>query len=245
MDRDAPAMVRQRDPEYRMAAIVSVVIPTLNVARTLGPTLDVLTSPRTGLVKEVVIADGGSDDETLSIAHAYGCRVVHASKGRGTQLRHGATVATEDWLLFLHADTRMTADWTKAVSDFVARPDAEELAAVFQFRLDDNRTRARALEFLVWLRTRWLALPYGDQALVLSRKLYDEIGGFSDIPLMEDVDIIRRIGRRRLMVLPAYAVTSADRYRREGYVRRSLRNLACLGLYFLGVPLARIVKLYG
>jgi rSAM/selenodomain-associated transferase 2 len=224
---------------------LSVIVPTLNAARTLGPTLDALAPQRSGFVKEVLIVDGGSDDDTIDVAGAYGCRVVRASKGRGTQLRHGAAAATGEWLLFLHADTQLTADWEKVVSDFVALPGAGQLAAVFQFRMDDDRKRTRALEVLVSLRTRWLALPYGDQALVLSRQLYDQIGGFLDIPLMEDVDIIRRIGRRRLIVLPAYAVTSAERYCRDGYVRRSLHNLACLGLYFLGMSPERIAKLYG
>jgi rSAM/selenodomain-associated transferase 2 len=227
------------------AATLSVIVPTLNAARTLGKTLDALAPQRPGLIKEVVIVDGGSDDETIDIAQELGCRVVRASKGRGTQLRCGATAATGDWLLFLHADTRLNADWATAISDFVARHGGGQFAAVFQFRLDDIRTRARALEVVVSFRTRWLGLPYGDQALVLSRKFYDDIGGFSDIPLMEDVDIIRRIGRRRLTILPAYAVTSAQRYRRDGYMRRSLRNLTCLALYFLGVPPARIAKFYG
>ena len=229
------------EPDFAL----SVIVPTLNAARTLGPTLDALKSQWPGFVKEVVVVDGGSDDETIGIAEAYGCRVVRARKGRGTQLRYGAAVANEKWMLFLHADTRMNADWAKAIAEFVVRPRAEHFAAVFQFKLDDDRKRTRVLELLVSLRTRWLALPYGDQALVLSRTLYDEIGGFSEVPLMEDVDIIRRIGRRRLIVLPTHAVTSADRYRREGYVRRSVRNLTCLGLYFLGVPPARIAKFYG
>ena len=224
---------------------LSVIVPTLNAARTLGPTLDALKSQRPGFIKEVVIVDGGSDDETIGIAKKRGCRVVRASKGRGIQLRHGAAAATGEWLLFLHADTRLNADWAKVVSDFVARRGTGQMAAVFQFRLDDDRTRARALELVVSFRTRWLGLPYGDQALLLSRKFYDDIGGFSDIPLMEDVDIVRRIGRRRLTILPAYAVTSAERYRRDGYMRRSLRNLTCLALYFLGVSPARIAKFYG
>lgn len=224
---------------------ISVIVPTLNAAQTLARTLDALGLQRPGLVKEVVIADGGSDDETVRLAENFGCRVVHASKGRGTQLRCGAAAASQDWLLFLHADTRMSADWVSALSEFVGRGAAERSAGVFRLKLDDERRRARLLEFMVAMRVRLFAIPYGDQGLFISRQLYDEVGGFSEIPLMEDVDIIRRIGRRRLTILPADAVTSADRYRRGGYLRRSIRNLLCLGLYFSGVAPAQIAKLYG
>ena len=225
--------------------LMSVIVPTFNADRTLAVTLDALAPRRPDLIMEVVIADGGSQDETLKLAENYDCRVVRASKGRGTQLRYGASAASQDWLLFLHADTCMSANWASALSEFAGRPDAKQSAGVFRLKLDDERRRARFLEFLVAMRTRFFAMPYGDQGLFLSRELYDEVGGFSEIPLMEDVDIIRRIGRRRLAMLPASVVTSAERYRRDGYLWRSVRNLVCLSLYFLGVSPARIVKLYG
>jgi rSAM/selenodomain-associated transferase 2 len=224
---------------------ISVIVPTFNAGQTLARTLDALAAQRAALIREIVISEGGSDDETVTIAEEYGCKVVRASKGRGAQLRHGASVASGDWLLFLHADTRMTDNWADVVSEFATWPNAIQSAGVFRFRLDDERTRARLLEIVVSIRSRLLAMPYGDQGLFVSRQLYDEIGGFSQIPLMEDVDIIRRIGRRRLTILPADAVTSADRYRREGYLRRSARNVVCLALYFLGVSPSRIARLYG
>ena len=118
-------------------------------------------------------------------------------------------------------------------------------AAYFAFVLDDPSPEARRLERLVAWRCRALALPYGDQGLLLSRSLYESIGGFRPLPLMEDVDLVRRLGRRRLAALPVAAVTSAERWRREGWRRRSARNLACLSLWFLGVPPAAIKRLYG
>ncbi|MGD9925665.1 MAG: TIGR04283 family arsenosugar biosynthesis glycosyltransferase [Pseudorhodoplanes sp.] len=225
--------------------MISVIVPTFNAARTLGSTLESLAPCRPELLKELIVADGGSSDETVDIANKAGCVVVPANKGRGLQLRAGTRAATQQWLLFLHADTRLGDHWARAVSSFLQEPKSESIAGVFSFRLDDDGPRARILEQLVAIRVRVLALPYGDQGLLMSRALYDEIGGFADIPLMEDVDIVRRIGRRRLRVLPASVVTSAENYRRDGYILRSVRNLFCLGLYFVGVPPSRIVKIYG
>jgi rSAM/selenodomain-associated transferase 2 len=225
--------------------MISVVIPAFNAAHTLGGTLDALAPYRPALLREVVVVDGGSSDDTADIAAKAGCVVVRADKGRGVQLRAGARAATQRWLLFLHADTRPGDEWGRAISVFLQQPESESRAGVFSLRLDDDGTNARILEQLVAIRVRALALPYGDQGLLISRALYDEIGGFADLPLMEDVDIVRRIGRRRLSLIPASVVTSAEKYRRDGYVLRSTRNLFCLGLYFLGVSPSRIVKLYG
>ena len=127
----------------------------------------------------------------------------------------------------------------------MAAAGSAQRAAVFRFVVDDEDVAARRLEALVAWRCRALGLPYGDQGLLIHRDLYRRVGGFRPLPLMEDVDIVRRIGARRLVVLEAAALTSAARYRRAGYLRRSLRNLACLGLYFLGVPPRLLVRLYG
>jgi glycosyltransferase involved in cell wall biosynthesis len=166
-------------------------------------------------------------------------------RGRGVQLIAGAAAATGEWLLFLHADCRLTPDGEKAVAEFIARPGASDCAGYFGFALDDPDPAARRLERIVAWRCRVFGLPYGDQGLLIARGLYDAVGGFAAIPLMEDVDFARRLGHHRIAPIGAQAISSARRYRRDGYLRRPLRNLFCLSLYFAGVPPQRIAGLYG
>lgn len=197
------------------------------------------------LVGEILVADGGSTDATVAVAEAAGARVVEAPRGRGSQLAAGAAAASGDWLLFLHADCRPAPGWASAVALFLAAPGAAERAGYFAFALDDPSPAARRLERLVAWRCRLLRLPYGDQGLLIARSLYQALGGFAAIPLMEDVDLVRRIGRRRLRPLGVAAVSSARRYCEQGFVFRPLRNLFCLSLYFAGVAPRRIARLYG
>lgn len=224
---------------------ISVVIPTLNAASALPSALAQFDAARAvGLVNDVVVSDGGSRDASITVARTAGATVVAGAPGRGQQLARGAHAAEGDWLLFLHVDTRLDDEWESPVAAFVASRD-EGRAAAFTFALDDDRPQARWLERVVSWRCRVLALPYGDQGLLISRKLYDELGGFRPMPLMEDVDFVRRLGRPRLAILNVRAVTSAERYHRDGYLLRSLRNLCCLSLFFAGMPQRLIVKLYG
>lgn len=228
------------------SAPLSVVIPTLDAARTLPAVLGALEPARArGLLGEIVVADGGSGDGTVAIAEAAGARVVWAPRGRGAQLAAGAAVARGEWLLFLHADTRLDPAWCAAAERFIADPPSLTRAGYFTHRLDDTAAAARWLERVVAWRARVLGLPYGDQGLLLACDFYRSLGGFPPLALMEDVALARRIGRRRLVALDAAALTSAARYRRDGYVSRSLRNLLCLSLYFVGTPPRFIARLYG
>lgn len=220
-----------------------MVIPTLNAAAELPATLGVLANR--ALVREIIICDGGSRDATVWIAGDARAHVVVAPRGRGAQLAAGAAAASGTWLLFLHADCRLTPGWEDAVGAHVAAPDAAARAGYFGLVLDDMAPAARRLERVVAWRCHALALPYGDQGLLIARALYDAVGGFAPIPLMEDVDLVRRLGRNRLTALPATACASARRYRQDGYLRRPLRNLACLSLYFAGVPPRHLARLYG
>jgi rSAM/selenodomain-associated transferase 2 len=224
--------------------MISVVIPTLNAEAGLAATLDRLSPGKDALVQEIIVSDGGSCDATLEIATRANCKIVRGLPGRGEQLRYGALRAEGRWLLFLHADTRLATGWEDAARDFVRRAGARHRAAVFTFKLDDQTKSARLLECVVAARVKALGLPYGDQGLLVSRAFYDEVGGFRSMPLMEDVDLVRRIGRANLETLAVSAVTSADRYRRDGYVHRMAHNAACLCLYFIGVPPKSIAKIY-
>lgn len=224
--------------------MLSIVIPTLNAASVLRPTLAALAAGRPALDTEIVVVDGGSDDGTMLAARDGGCRVIAAPRGRGAQLAAGAVAARGDWLLFLHADTRPAPGWADAVRRFIADAANAERAAYFRFALDDSTPAARRLETVVAWRCRALALPYGDQGLLIAAPFYRALGGFRPLPLMEDVDLVRRIGRRRLVGLDHAALTSAARYH-GGYLRRSARNLLCLALYFAGLPPARLARLYG
>lgn len=212
---------------------ISAVIPTLNAAHLLPPLLGQL-----GALGEVILADGGSTD---GVAELPGVRLVTAPRGRGSQLAAGAAAAQGEWLLFLHADTRLEPGWEAAVAAASEKPGA---AHHFRFALDDASPQARRLEAAVAWRCRWLALPYGDQGLLISRTLYDAVGGYQPIPLMEDVELVRRLGRARLAELPVCAITSAARWQRDGWWRRSARNLTTLGLYFAGVSPERLARFY-
>lgn len=221
---------------------LTVVIPTLEAGDTLAGCLDCL---REAAGAEIVVVDGGSGDETLAIARRRNARVATAPRGRGGQLFAGAVGSDRPWLLFLHADTQLQPGWSQAVARWKRRPRAREGFAVFRFKLDDAGWRARLLEWLVQARVTLLRLPYGDQGLLIHRDLYDRVGGYSAaLPLMEDVDLVRRLGGARLNVLDATAVTSSARWRRDGWLRRSLRNLTCLALFRLGIAPHWIARFY-
>ncbi len=191
-------IVRRAFRAGRSATMISVIIPTLNAEAGLGGTLTALVPAAVdGLVREVIVVDGGSDDRTAAIVDQAGAQLVSRSGGRGYQLEAGARRARFPWLLFLHADTVLESGWERDALAFMEAVDGGKralAAAAFRFGLDDIGLRPRVLERLVAMRCALLRLPYGDQGLLIPKLLYAEIGGYNPHPLMEDVDIVRRLG---------------------------------------------------
>jgi rSAM/selenodomain-associated transferase 2 len=228
-----------------MAAKLDIVIPVLGAPPELAATLTALEEGRAaGLVGEVLLVSGNG---AAALRERFGeaVRVMTTAPGRGQQLAAGAEACGASWLLFLHADTRLGAGWAVEAAKFIRQTPGGERAAVFRLAFDSAHVAARGIAAVANWRSRRLGLPYGDQGLLIARELYEEVGGFQPLVLMEDVDLVRRLGRRRLAVLEGRAVTSADRYRRDGWCVRPLRNLSVLTLYFLGVPPATLRRLYG
>lgn len=228
--------------------MITVIVPTLNAEHSLAATLSSLVPAVVeGVVRQVIVVDGGSCDRTLKIAEDSGADIVRAERGRGQQLAAGARHAKHHWLLFLHSDTMLDAGWEREIGAFIERVEIGQrplTAASFRFALDDLGFLPRLIEAGVALRCMLFRLPYGDQGLLIPRRLYEEIGGYKALPLMEDVDIVRRLGRKRTVILRTAAVTSAVRYKRDGYLTRTVRNWCCLTLYLLRAPMPLILRLY-
>lgn len=223
--------------------MISVIIPTLNAAGHLPRSLPPLVvGVLDGLVREVIVSDGGSRDATLEMADAAGCEIVTGEKGRGAQLIRGAQNARGAWLLFLHADTALAPGWTSDARAFMqSHPNK---AGYFRFAGDEDSAAARRLAFWVGVRCAVFALPYGDQGLLLSRRLYEEVGGFRALRLMEDLDLVRRLGRRRLIGLKTAAMTSLEKHRRDGFSRRSAKNLWLAAQFLMGADPDRLARHY-
>lgn len=224
-----------------MHAPISVILPTLNAGATLGPTLVALGEALTeGLITEVLFADGGSSDDTILIADEVGADVIACKRGRGTQLATAANQARGTWLLFLHADSVLQTGWITGVRAHLHHP---EQAGYFHLAFDDNSIAARIVASWANIRARMFGLPYGDQGVLISRSLYDKIGGYDAIPLMEDVALAGKL-RGKWRALPATLTTSAEKYRRDGWLRRSFKNAGLVWRYRLGVDPAKLVKEY-
>lgn len=223
-----------------MRAPISVIIPTLNAADDLpGCWASLMEGVQAGLIRELIVSDGGSQDETCTLARDVGAQLVEGAPSRGAQLQRGCLLAKGDWLLILHADTELEPGWTGPVRAHLEY----DTGAYFKLRF-----RARGVMPLMvagWanLRSRFFGLPYGDQGLLLSRSLYDSAGGYLDQPLMEDVALARAL-RGRLTALPVRALTSAVKYQQQGWFRRGARNLWTLVRYMGGVDPKRLAETY-
>lgn len=226
-----------------MRAPISVIIPTLNATPALRDTmLSLMEGLDAGLVRELILSDGGSSDGVEKMADFVGAELITGPAGRGGQLKRGAEAAQGDWLLFLHADTWLPEGWAEETVQHLAKSYDKALVYSLSFR-EAKGLGARMTARWANLRTKLFDLPYGDQALLMSRELYDEIGGFSDQPLMEDVEIARRL-KGKIRLSPLCVQTDPSRYRTSGWWRQGARNLFRLLRYRLGADPLRLSREY-
>jgi len=220
---------------------LSIVIPVLNDTALLGQLLTtILADPRV----DIVVVNGGAPDDRLNaICRRPDLQLLTSPPGRGRQMNVGAAAAAGRWIVFLHADTRLPPQW----SDEIRRASADPMVVggSFRFRLDSTAWQARLIERAVDRRVRWLDLAYGDQALFVRHDVFDAMGGYREWPLMEDVEFVRRLRRAgKLYHSPQPALTSARRWERDGWWRRSASNVMLQALFFAGVAPERLANWY-
>ena len=215
---------------------ISIIIPTLNEAAAIVRTV----SPLEGVENlEVIVVDGGSVDETAELARSRGAKVIQSDPGKAVQMNTGAKAAAGDILVFLHADTLLPDHFSHQIVSALNQTGV----AAGAFRLSINSTRAgiRIIERMANLRSRLLQLPYGDQALFMRRVLLEEIGGFPELPIMEDFILIRRLKRKgKIVIVPAAVLTSPRRWLHMGVFKTWLINQLIIIAYYLGIPPERL-----
>ncbi len=220
--------------------LISVIIPTLNEERNLLATLENLAQTEQ---VEIIVADGGSTDRTRELAKNCGAIVVQAPPGRATQMNAAVGSATGDILLFLHADTRLPNNWIEGVRRELAKPGTA--AGAFALGIDSAERSLRAIENLANFRSRRFQLPYGDQAIFVRSELFRRIGGYADLPIMEDVELIRRLRRYgRIRTARERVLTSPRRWERLGVVRTTAINQIVIVGYVLGIAPTYLARLY-
>ncbi len=223
-----------------MRAQISVVIPTYNAEDALAACLGALMEGvEQGLIRELIVSDGGSSDASGAVAQAWGAEVLCGPASRGGQLRRGVAEAKGEWVLVLHADTVLSAGWTEAARLKLTVP---ETAGWFMLSFDQRSLGATVVAGWANLRSRF-GLPYGDQGLLIHRDLYHSVDGYPDQPLMEDVELARRL-KGRLEAMDCVAVTSAAKYRRQGWLKRGAKNLLLLMRYFAGSSPEQLAQSY-
>jgi rSAM/selenodomain-associated transferase 2 len=222
--------------------MISVIIPTLNEENNLKRCVESIKNE--GVPCEIIVADGGSTDDTVAVALGCGgVKVVEARKGRGSQLNEGTFAASGDELLFLHADTFLEKGWADAVVSALADPSC--VGGAFTFAIAHPGKRYRLTEYWVKLRCSVLKLPYGDQGLFIRKDVIEKIGGYKDIPLMEDVDMVERLKKAGgITILGVKAFTQDRRWAKKGWVRVSLMNQVIMILYRIGVEPRTLARLY-
>jgi rSAM/selenodomain-associated transferase 2 len=223
---------------------LSLIIPVSSEAECISQTIKRIRELDTDGTVEIIVVDGDPEGGTISAIEAEGVRTMVAEKGRARQMNRGAALATGDVLLFLHADTVLPSSAFSLIRSTMN--DKRFVGGAFDLGFDTKRTIFRITEMYVFLRTRLTRIPFGDQAIFIRRDFFNTIGGYRDIPIMEDVELMKRIRTRadKIRIIPLKVQTSARRYEQEGILYCTLRNWLLQISYALGMSPERLVKWY-
>jgi len=223
-----------------MPAQISIIIPTLNSETDLPETLrSLFEGVENNLIKELIISDGGSTDKTRFIASEVGACIVEGPCGRGLQISKGVDKSRGDWILILHADTSLSPDWSV---EFLQKID-KNFSYYFKLKFKSKSLFARTLEYWAQIRSKFLGLPYGDQGLLIHRDLLDAVGGFPKNRILEDVILAGKL-KGKIRSLDLLALTSAEKYHKNGWLRQSLINFYILVQYLIGKDTNLLYKIY-
>jgi len=240
-DVDNPADLHVWEKAMRSATPqISIIIPALNEAGTIAETLSRLKG---GIPLEVIVADGGSEDDTIRSARDHGAIVIKAKAGKAMQMNAGAKAAAGEILMFLHADTLLPKDFSDQILTTLNQKGIA--AGAFRLNINSNAAGIRIIERMANLRSRLLRLPYGDQALFMKKSLFEAIGGFPDMPIMEDFILVRRLKRKgKIVIVPSAVVTSPRRWLHLGILRTWSINQLIIFAYYLGASPEQLTRFY-
>ena len=220
--------------------LVSIIIPVLNEAAIVGRTLEQLQQYSE---LEVIVVDGGSQDNTVAIAQRREVKVIAVTEGRAAQMNAGANIAQGDILLFLHADTQLPPNFVELVIETLDR--AEVIAGAFELTIVGKDRSLRWIEMLVKMRSHLLSLPYGDQAIFIPKSAFSKLGGFANLPIMEDFEFIKRARKQgKIAIAPAAVITSGRRWQKLGIWQTTLVNQLIITGYYLGVSPQKLSNFY-
>ena len=221
-----------------------MVVPVLNEARHLPFLLADLQRWPDAL--QIVVVDGGSTDKTIQVAHQGGAQVVQSPvQGRGQQLQRGLQLSQHSWLMVLHADSRLSQHWVDHVQRVLSMARGRQQAWAFDFRVDQRRPMLKLLEWCVALRSRWGQMPYGDQGLLIHRSLYERVGGYRSLALMEDVDLIQRLQQiSRIGALGCALTTSSRRWSRRSVLNQAWKNAQLRRRWRNGLNAEQLIQTY-
>ncbi|WGV24317.1 TIGR04283 family arsenosugar biosynthesis glycosyltransferase [Halotia branconii] len=235
-----PVEVQSKDLGDLNTAKISIIIPTLNEQENIKAAI-ATTQHSTNI--EVIVVDGGSQDDTVAITQSLGIKIISSLPSRAIQMNTGAIAASGEILLFLHADTRLPIGFDQMIRTALQQP--KTVAGAFVLQINDPSWGLRWIERGVYWRSHFLQMPYGDQAIFVTKAVFQQTGNFPELPIMEDFELIRRLKRiGKIIILPVPVITSARRWLQKGIVKTTLLNQIVIIAYFLGVSPQRLRNWY-